>query len=372
MRSAPPLLLLATWLLPGLGGVPAFDLRTVTPALQDEPAVVLPEGPNARAWSGVGSATRARPLEDLLAAQPWLADAPQGPDRAAAWRGWGALLAAESARDESQPDARAALTLNALRDARWQDAWAHLERLGGFPEWSAAVLPALLPGVPSGAQAGLGGLPGALPDGVLLRPAVPPLAPPGDPRRHEPRTATVRGLRVGEATLDFTITLDGSGIEVDLLHTGGGPATVRVLLPEPEGLEIRVEYIDWMRQDVQRQPLLVELLPGEEEHNLFGRFAPRRVPLPASPTERLPRALERGGLWTEWRGAPELQAELEAAAEVLAEVLGVPGGLVAPGDPPPGEPWSATVLHVPGEEAAARRFLAQVSSRLEAWALRPR
>ena len=66
------------------------------------------------------------------------------------------------------------------------------------------------------------------------------------------------------------------------------------------------------------------------------------------------------------------KAELEAAAEVMAQVLGVPGGLLAPGGPPPGEPWSAAVLHVPSEDAAARRFLAQISSRLEAWVLRAR
>ena len=365
-------LLVAPLLLLGTKALPARAAALGPSVSEEEPAVELPEGPSARAFAGVGPSTGGVSLGGLLEAHPWLRDPESPTERAAAWRGWGALLTAESERSESEPEARAALALHALRDARWQDAWAHLERLGGFPEWSAGVLPALLPGAPIDSASGSGGRPGPLPDGVLLRPAVPPLAPPGDPRAHEPRIATVRGLQVGEATLDLKVTLDGSGIEVDLLHTGGGPATVRVLLPEPEGLEIRVEYIDWMRQDVQRQPLLVELLPGEEEHNLFGRFAPRRVPLPGSPTDRLPRALVEGGLWTEWAGAELLRPELLAAAEVLPEVLGVPGGLVTPGAMPSAAPWEATVLHVPSEADAARRFLARIASRLEAWVLRAR
>ncbi|MCB9915375.1 MAG: hypothetical protein H6828_09525 [Planctomycetes bacterium] len=290
----------------------------------------------------------------------------RAPPRADAttWRAWGAALAGCAGDAEEAPADRAGLALFARAQGRWSDAWAHLEHLGGHPEWSAAVLPLLLPGVPDGTPPGHGGLPSALPDGVLLTPALPPSRWAPSASYVEPTQAEVHGLRIGDATVDVRVSLDGSGVQVDLLHTGGGPATVRVLLPEPEGLAIRVEYLDWMRQDAVREAMLVELLPGEEEHNLFGRFAPRRTPLPASPRGELPRALREGGLWFEC-GADEALEEVRAAAEVMAAALGVPGGVVAPGEAPGCGPWSPTLVHLAYEPGAARRLLAQVAARLE-------
>ncbi len=361
-----------TWALGLLIAAPAMARpRQATPQAtpQEVPAhVELPEGPNARALAGVGAQTVALDLQrELLDERAWLRD--QG---AATWTGWGAAVKCAAREPEGASAAHAALVLCAARQGRHQDAWGHLERLGGFPEWSAAMLPMLLPGVPLDSASGVGGLPGALPDGVLLTPAVPPHSGAQRPGRIEQRTATLHGLRIGEAILDFKITIDSSGIEVDLLHTGGGPATVRVLLPEPEGLEIRVEYIDWMRQDELRVPLTVELLPGEEEHNLFGRFRPRRSPLPSFSGELMPRALQFGGLWLAWSGDEALEPELRTAAEVMATTLGVPGGLIEQENSGSGSPWSATILHVPRERDAARRFLSQIASRLEAWMLRER
>lgn len=326
--------------------------------------VQLPEGPNARAFAGVGPETEAIALGAQLAGRH--AVLLDGADRAAVWRAWGQTLERCAASEEESPSERASLALFALEQGRWSDAWAHLERLGGHPEWSAAVLPRLLPGAPAGTPPGRGGLPGALPDGVLLTPAVPPPTREVLPGRIEPRAAEVRGLRIGEATVDLRVSLDGSGIQVDLAHTGGGPARVRVLLPEPEGLEIRVEYVDWMRQDERRLPLEVELLPGEEEHSLFGRFRPRPLALPASPRGPLPRALERGGLWVERPPcSEELNAELEAAAAALRGALDLGGGVVEAGVSPRCEPWAPTLLHVPAEPAAARRLLAAIASRVE-------
>ncbi|HIG12730.1 MAG TPA: hypothetical protein EYQ59_13880 [Planctomycetes bacterium] len=345
------------------------------PSHQSAPTVVLPAGANARAWAGVGRETRAVDLgPELFKKQPWLQPGTPRADRRAVWRGWGTLVKKEAQGERSDPGTRAALCLFATKEGRWRDAWNHLERLGGHPAWSAAVLPALLPGVPFDAPKGQGGLPGILDDGVLLRPAPPPPLTPGT--RYQTRESIVRGLRIGAATVDLRVTLDNSGIEVGLLHTSGAAVRVFVLLPEPEGLEIRVEYIDWMRQDERHGALELKLLPGEEERALFGRFKRRRLPLPASCGADLPRALAAGGLWFSWPGldspgeAAELEEELRTAAEAMAALLDVPGGLIGIHEPPPRPPWNATIAHLPREAAEARRLLSAIASRLEAWVLR--
>jgi len=337
-------------------------------ALAPQQGVRLPAGPVARAWAGVGPQTAPTDLGiELFADVAWLAD-PGAADPEVRWAAWSAWLSGEARSEESDPRRRTALALLAREQGRWADAWFHFERLAAHPEWAAAVMPRLLPGVPAGGAPGRGGLPGALPDGVLLRPAPPPeaIAENGLPLRT--RTASVEGLRIGEAIVTLRVTIEPSGIEIDLLHTGGGPATVRVLLPEPVDQEIRVEYTDWMREDEVGNPLTVVLNPGDEEHNLYGRFRPRRSELPGLPPGELSEGLKRGGLWIECALGAAIEPEARAAAKALGEVFAFPHGLCRPGEPPPGAPWAATVVHLPADENAAL-LLARIASMAERKAL---
>lgn len=327
--------------------------------------VLLPESDAARALASVGPETAAADLPgELLEAEPWLRD-PAAADPARVLGSWAGWLIAESGAETPDPRRRAGLALLAARQSRHEDAWTHLAALTGGPDWACAVLPALLPGVPSGTRAGVGGLPGPLPDGVLLTPAPPP-APPGAPAASlVPRHAEVRGLRIGEAIVNLRIALEPSGVQVDLEHAGGGPATVRVQLPEPAGQEIRVEYVDWMRQDSLREPLLVELSPEDgEPHTLWGRFLPRRVPLPALPGGDLPRGLDLAGFYLTAPPGTRLEAEARAFAAALRELYGFPSGVLPPGGSPPAGPAEALLAHLPsGDEG--RRILRELVRRVE-------
>lgn len=322
--------------------------------------IELPESGPARAWAGVGPETVAIDLkQELFADHPWLLESARDEK---AWKTWGEWLAAEGRAESSDPERRAGLLSMAIDQARWTDAWAHFERLGAAPPWAAAVLPRLLPGVPASHPVTAGGLPEPLPDGVLLRPAIPPRIPDDPPYSLRPRRSAFSGLRVGESIVDFAISIEPSGVQVDLTLVSGPAVVVQVVLPEPPGQEIRIEYIDWMRQDEPRLPMRVELLPDGETHNLFGRFAQRSALFPAAPSGALPQSLERGGLWFEAPPDAEMRAEFAWVARALAGAFSLPGGLLPASGRAASGSWNGTVVHA-GEDP--RRTLIQVISLAE-------
>ena len=313
--------------------------------------VTLCESPAARAWAGVGPETVPVDLDELLFAEdPWLLD-PSRADPAQVWERWGTWLGAEGRSESADPRRRAGLCLLAVHHRRWEDAWAHFARLGAAPPWAAAVVPALVPGVPID-QLGAAADPGrSLPEGLVLRPAVPPRPADDPPTSLRPREMWARQLRIGGAVLDTKVSIEPSGLEVDLWHLSGEAVEVAVLLPEPPGQEIRVEYIDWMRQDERRVPLRLELVPGSEEHNLFGRFSPRRAPLPALPEGALPAGIAGGGLWISLPASDELERTAAPVARALSRLFDVPGGTLAHGMPLP--PGSVAGVRIELESGAA-------------------
>jgi len=331
------------------------------PGLPRPGEVELPDGPAARAWAGVGPETVARELSgDWL--ERAVAEAAGGAEGLEAeWTAWAAWLAGEAAATEPDPRRRSALALHALRQGRWGSAWRHFEALGATPEWAAAVMPHFLPGAPTGRAR-------ALPDGALLRPAVPPASGEAGAWRFETREAWARGVRIGAAEVELRVLVEAAGVELTLRHTGGGPTTFQVLLPEPAGMAIRVEYLDWMRQDTLRQPLPVSLAPGGEPVVLFGRFLPSESRLPATPAGALPPQLARGGLWLEVEPLSSSEPLARAAATALGRALDVPAGLRRPSDPPSGAPWSGTVVRVP-DGAEAGRLLASIAAAAEDYLL---
>jgi len=333
------------------------QLLILCPALLGD--VLLPEGPAARAWASVDPAA---PIHDewmsglgedalgvLTAPEPW--ELPAG------WSAWSRWLTAE----ERAPAESAALSILAARGGRSEDAWAHYAALVADPAIAAAAMPRLLPGIPHTAK------PGApLPDNCLLHPTPPPGALEAARGRIRPVTASSE-LVVNGATLRLVISIEPSGVEVTLHHLVGGPATVRVQLPELLEREVRVSYIDWMRQDARNEPLTARLTPEMEAPvQLFGRFLARGERLPATPSERLPIQLLKAGLWIEPQGEEEPSAWHGAAAAAISEALGVPGGARGGAGAPEGALSAGTVIHIPkGPEG--RRSLARIVRATEAW-----
>ena len=347
----------------------------------DRTGVTLPAGPAARAFAGVGAGTAAM---DLPTEQASAVDFAAW-DRPEAWQAWADAVRAETGT--SQPDAqrRASLARAALSQGRWDDAWDHFAATGGSPGICAALLPQFLPGVqtaqpsaagvalPEGRFAmGLGGQVRALPDGVLLRPAIPP---PSVPAAQVPlgrtwidrREMRLEELHVGTATVSMRVALESDGIQIEFVHRAGGSARVRVLLPELADFEVRVAYIDWMRQDDVGEVLEVAIAPGDDAHTLFGRFKPRSVAWPTNLPQNSPRAIADMGLRFEFPEQMPDASVFRAAGPAFARVLGVEvncGNRAGP-------EFSGVRIDLSDPAVARRKFLGMVTL-AERFALRPR
>lgn len=288
----------------------------LTPA--DEPVLTLPDGPVAKVWAGVGVETQPAQLPAGIGERSW--------DEAATWQRWAELVALEARAQKPDPARRAELCLLARAHGRAEDAWQHYRELGAHPSWVAAVTPFLLPGVPGGSRIEAGGLAAPLKEGVLLAPFLPPATRSGLAGQVEWRSATAHRLRIGEGVIDVTITVEATGVQVDLAHVEGEAVELNVLLPEPEGFEIRIEYVDWMRREdsERRTPIPLRILPGEEPHQLFGRLLEGRSNLPTGKAVGLPALIREQGLTflvPEEEDTYELTSRIAA---VIGELLGVP------------------------------------------------
>lgn len=337
----------------------------------DGPWLELPDGPAAKVWAAVGPETLPAVLPSEFA--PLLAD--EGWARAATWAAWAELLAAEM--DAEHPDAarRAALALLARRHGRAEDAWRHFVALGRAPdgaEWAAAVMPHLIPGIPAGAEIGPGGAPVALAEGVVLRPLLPPPSVELEPGAIEWRTAKVNGLRVGAGLVDLVLSIENTGVQVDVLHGGGERTSLALVLPEPRDYEIGIEYLDWMRQEDLHAPHVVDVVPGEEEHTLYGRIQQRRTVLPTGAASRLPAQMALGGLWLGVADDDPERERLRGVAAALSHLLGTDVGLRAPdGGNDAGTPgFAGTVVQLPGAGEAGREVtLRYLASAVETFVL---
>lgn len=336
-----PLLLLAT------PGVPLQDAR-----------LELPDGPAAKAWAAVGPDTMPAELSPELRALAQEATTPE------AWEAWARSL--ERARPgavPAAPEARAALVLFARAQGRARDAWRHLAALGAHPEWVAALTVRLLPGIPHDARVGPGGMPLALPSDVRLDPLVPPTS--GDllPGQIEWRSATLRGLAVGAGRVDVTVTVESTGVQIDLAHAGGGDTAIAAVLPVPEGFDVEAEYLDWDRLEAPVGGAIRATVTAadEEPRAVYGRTFERRVELPTGPVARLPRQLLEGGLRLEIPADDPDGPRIARIAAVVAELLDAPVAVVATG-----EDGSWTGTRVPlGVGDAREARLAYLASRIE-------
>ena len=135
---------------------------------------------------------------------------------------------------------------------------------------------------------------------------------------------TLTGVRIGAATLKMRVALEVEGVQVDFEHLAGGSARFFVKLPAPADHETRVEYIDWMRQDVSGIAHEIQIEPGSQTRIVFGRFRPRAVDWPTRLPERKPAGLAQAGVRIELGGGDPLQARIESFAAGLEVLLAVP------------------------------------------------
>jgi len=335
--------------------------------------IELPDGPCREAWEAGGATLAIGPPR---ASVPLTAVGTGGGDSCAGeisldlshgtwakpetWCAWARLV--QLARTPLDRDAQAArrwLARLALQQGRWRDAWAHFEHAGSKSELMLSFLPGIAPPGEAGAETG----DGALPDGVLLTPAPPPPSADVLPGFVDVREAWVRGLRVGDAVLDMRIAIEPEGVQVDLEHVAGGTARLAVRLPEPEGLELRVTYVDWLRQDDVGLPLEVVVRPGDEPHSLYGRFLGRDLAWPTGTLERAPAAIRVGGLALVVDSDEPEHERLAGVCRALEDY-----GCRVTAHPP----RSGVVFHVPPPGPERERKLAWLASACEALVLSSR
>jgi len=284
----------------------------------------------------------------------------------AAFERWRAALAAAAGGDTGA--ARARLALLARRQGRADDAWRHAAIAGADPARLAALLPHFLPGVADDAPTGAGGLSGALPYGSVFAPSTPPRARAPERGRVERRSMRVRGLRVGEAVLGMRVAVEPEGVQIDIEHISGGPTRIAVKLPTEAGFEIANEYVDWYQAEVRGVAHVVEIQPGDEEHTLYGRFAPRADTVIFALPPAAPAALELGGLAIQPEPGPAGRARAEALARALSGVpIGLSARVVGGADPAPG--WAPILVDL-GDPRTSADKIAALCGAVERFTLR--
>lgn len=327
--------------------------------VSDDPVLVLPDGGAAKVWAGVGPETAPSSIED--SAGDW--------SNAATWRRWAQLVSEESKAERPNPARRSALCLLARDQGRGDDVWRHYALLGSEPGYVAAVTPALLPGLPAGSKVEAGGRPATLANDTLLTPFLPPSKQEGFAGAIEWREATAKGIRIGEAICDLTIVVDAQGVQVDLTHVGGGSGRVQVVLPEPAGFEIAIEYVNWMKRGDEERggPVTLELRPDEEPHQIYGRLKERRLSMPTLRATQVPAGMKEGGLLFELAEDDPDRAFFTELASIVSGLLEVEVSLVAPGSKR--ERWTGTLMAFPSGPSRVER-LRYLASSIEGYLLR--
>jgi len=335
------------------------------------PWVELPDSPVAKAFAAVGESTAPAqfgadfPLEKFSTGSAW--------ELGETWLKWSEWLVGDKeliGREEAA-SRRAGLAWLALEHGRNEDAWAHFAACADSPKWMALLMPRFLPGTPALHRPQAAGRPGLLPNGVLLEPCIPSV-PASLSGMLLAREATIRDLHVGDARFDMKVTFDSYGVQIDFEWKSGGPARMLVLIPEPDGYTIRVEYVDWMRQDEKRIPHLVELSEEAPQISLFARILSSQSRWPAFGSQEIPSELAQAGLWLEHEANESESEYLRAVAQAATHVLGLKVGLrehISKPRTTADKTPRGIILRVPPPGPERARKLAWLASTLERYVL---
>ncbi len=316
--------------------------------------IVLPPGPMATLVARL----EARAFDPVAPPPAWPAWETAGEDDGWAnerpWREWVELLRAEAAAaddDVGRPLRRARLALLAKLQGRGADAWDHLLECGEHP-LTAAVLPALLPGVPIE----LLGAAGPLPPGVTLSPAVPPLTTDsrGNRRALGGRSMEHREVRIGDALMTLVVLIEGDGVQIDVIPRGGPAVDLRVLPPVPAGVDIGLLYSDWEKVATERAVVPFRLEPDMERFTIWARFLGRRDRWPSAGRALPSRVRMENELEVVVPPERANDARLARFAEALAELFDRPCTLRTTLDPPRATLLEPIAIHLGADDASGK------------------
>lgn len=308
-------------LMPGNCACPA--LGQDDEAKDNSPGLILhlPPSAAARAWSLVGPDTKPRALPkewtEHLAPDPW--------SRPGTFALWAKTVRAANTEGSQGEQARALLTLLSAAHQRPKSAWNHVASLSENPEWVAALVPRLIPGVPLATQIKNGGTPAPLMRGTRLSPIAPPRDPLIPAWAQAPRKAKVENLTFEDSAIDMEIDISGGGIEL-LLSLRSGPSTaVACSTPFMPGFKVNSEYLDFERQEPVGSVHLLMLTPEDEEaRSLYSRLRKAELMMPTAPPadSHLSQSMRELGMVLVIDSEPG--PRLLAAAKAYQELLQVP------------------------------------------------
>lgn len=318
-------------LMLGNGTRPA--LAQDTEAKVNSPGLILhlPPSAAARAWSLVGPDTKPRALPkewiELLTSDPW--------SRPTTFTLWAKTVQATNIKGSQGQQARALLTLLSAAHRRPKSAWNHVASLSESPEWVAALVPRLIPGVPLATQIKNGGTPAPLIRGTRLSPIAPPRDPLVPAWAQAPRKAKVENLLFEDSAIDLEIDISGGGIEL-LLSLRSGPSTaVACSTPFMPGFRVNTEYLDFERQEPVGSVHLLVLTPEDEEaRSLYSRLRKAELMIPTAPPADSPLSQNMRALGMVLVIDSEPSPRLLAAAQAFQELLQVPVDLAQASEVP--------------------------------------
>lgn len=184
-----------------------------------------------------------------------------------AWRWWHDLLTSMDAEPAAGMRSNHYwLAQLARAQGRDDDTWTHLAQLEVGELHDA--LEVLIPGHE-----------GPLPQHgtLVLSPLLPPI-PTYDPLTWEGlpplREYVVENLRLGETTLDLTVSVPREGVEVRLVHRSGPALDLAVHIPTPPDRKSSLQYVDWERIEEPPFAHAIRLEPGAEDSILWSRCMP--------------------------------------------------------------------------------------------------
>ncbi|MFT5291231.1 MAG: hypothetical protein ACI8QS_002611 [Planctomycetota bacterium] len=321
-----------------LAGAATFARQEQAPgAPQGKPRFEVSPGTVADALAGLQAST----VPAIIPVKPWpvWGEAGGGWDQVEPWQRWSELVRAEAAAETPNPGRRAQLALCARGQGRDQDAWAHLELAAVDPNLLAMLLPSFLPGVSVRSSLEVlgstgpvlpGGIPGDLRSGDTLRLPEPPPLTFALSRTHDVFAPfwRVENVPVGESRISVSLVMNADGIEAEVLHQGGPPVELIIILPTPTHQAIRTLYANWERLDDPHRAITLELSAEDPKGEIWGLLEPRATRWPKVLPEGVDQRLADGDM--RLVGDTE-DPFLIAAARGLGLLLEAPVELVAPG-----------------------------------------